>query len=127
VKGVHTERSEESQMAWLVTCIVRGREVSPVSEEFSVAVMERTWVDGMVRAFQEAIAHLDFLHPEKIAGTGLQYVGQRDDEGQPVAGAPHADLAHQLHHTQTHQDRARMRCDLQETEIETLHAHLAAA
>ncbi|KAK1682500.1 hypothetical protein QYE76_043348 [Lolium multiflorum] len=101
VKGVRTERPEDSEMAWLVTCVVRGGEVAPVSEEFTIDVMERTWLDGMIR---------------------------------PVAGAPHPDTAHQLHHleyllhhTQTQQDRARERCDLQEDEIVTLRAQLAAA
>jgi hypothetical protein len=134
VKGVRTERSADSEMAWLVTCVVRGSGIAPVSEEFTIDVMERTWLDGMIRVFQEALARLAFLHPEVVAGTGYQYLGQRDLAGQPVAGAPHADTAHQLHHleyllhhTQTQQDRARERCDLQEDEIVALRAQLAAA
>jgi hypothetical protein len=134
VKGVRTERPEDSEMAWLVTCVVRGGEVAPVSEEFTVDMMERTWLDGMIRVFQEALARLALLHPEAVADTGYQYLGLRDGAGQPVAGAPHPDTAHQLHHleyllhhTQTQQDRARERCDLQEDEIVTLRAQLAAA
>ncbi|KAK1694509.1 hypothetical protein QYE76_011206 [Lolium multiflorum] len=100
VKGVRTERPEDSEMAWLVTCVVRGGEVAPVSEEFTVDVMERTWLDGMIRVFQEALARLALLHPEAIADTGYQYLGLRD-------GAE--------------------RCDLQEDEIVTLRAELAAA
>ncbi|KAK1693161.1 hypothetical protein QYE76_009858 [Lolium multiflorum] len=134
VKGVRTERSADSEMAWLVTCVVRGSGISPASEEFTIDVMEHTWLDGMIRVSQEALARLAFLHPEVVAGTGYQYLGQRDLVGKPVAGAPHADTAHQLHHleyllhhTQTQQDRARERCDLQEDEIATLRAQLAAA
>ncbi|KAK1646568.1 hypothetical protein QYE76_064373 [Lolium multiflorum] len=134
VKGVRTERPEDSEMAWLVTCVVRGGEVAPVSEEFTVDVMERTWLDGMIRVFQEALARLALLHPEAIADTGYQYLGLRNGAGQPVAGAPHPDTAHQLHHleyllhhTQVQQDRARERCDLQDDEIVTLRAQLAAA
>jgi hypothetical protein len=133
VKGVRTERSADSEMAWLVTCVVRGSGISPATEEFTIDVMERTWLDGMIRVSQEALARLAFLHPEVVADTGYQYLGQRDLAGQPVAGAPHADTAHQLHHmeyllhhTQTQQDRARERCDLQEDEIATLRAQLAA-
>ncbi|KAK1610449.1 hypothetical protein QYE76_034122 [Lolium multiflorum] len=114
VKGVRTERSADSEMAWLVTCVVRGSGISPATEEFTIDVMERTWLDGMIRVSQEALARLAFLHPEVVAGTGYQYLGQRDLAGKPVAGAPHADTAHQLHHmeyllhhTQTQQDRAR--------------------
>ncbi|KAK1646298.1 hypothetical protein QYE76_064103 [Lolium multiflorum] len=134
IKGVRTERSADSEMAWLVTCVVRGSGISPATEEFTIDVMERTWTDGMIRVSQEALARLAFLHPEVVAGTGYQYLGQRDLAGKPVAGAPHADTAHQLHHmeyllhhTQTQQDRARERCDLQEDEIATLRAQLAAS
>ncbi|KAK1680986.1 hypothetical protein QYE76_041834 [Lolium multiflorum] len=134
VKGVRTERSEDSQMAWLVTCVVRGGEVAPVSEEFIDDVMERTWLNGMIRVFQEALDRLAFHHPEAVVDTGYRYLGQCDGAGQPVAGAPHVDSAHQLHqleyllhHTHTQQDRTQERCDLQETEIETLCTQLAAA
>ena len=131
LKGVRLERPEDSELSWLVVCTVRGREVAPVSEEFTVDVMERSWVDGMVRVMQEAIARLAFLHPEKIVGTPFQFVGQRDTEGIPAVVTPHPQFEHQmqhleylLHHSQTYMDRARMRSEMQEMEIQSLRAEL---
>jgi hypothetical protein len=40
VKGVKLERPEDSELS--------RRVVAPVSEEFTVDVMERTWIDGMI-------------------------------------------------------------------------------
>jgi chromosome segregation ATPase len=80
------------------------------------------------------MARLVFLHPEKVAGTSFQYFGQCSAEGLPVTVTPHPQFEHQLqhmeyllHHSQTYMDRAQMRSEMQEMEIQSLRGELEAS
>ena len=131
VKGGRIHPQLDREQAWLVVCTLRGPVVPPLMDELTVEVVERTWVDGLVRVYQEAITRLAYHHRTFFAGSHYQYYGQRDAQGDPRAVPDHPEfwrhfqeMEYLLHRTQTYLDRVRIRCDTRGAELTSVRAEL---
>lgn len=131
IKGAKIHKVIEGDMSWLVVCTLRGGVVPPHSQELEVDVVERTWIEGVIRAMQEAIARLAHHHRQQLVTSPFWYFGRRDSEGCSSEVPQHYQLGRQmqnmeylLHHTQTQLDRARMTGDLKKAELVSAQSQL---
>ena len=131
VKGGRIHLQLDREHAWLVVCTLRGPVVPPLIDELTIEVVERTWVDRLMRVSQEAIGRLAYHHRTFFAGSHYQYYGQRDAEGDPRAVPDHPEfwrhfqeMKYLLHCTQTYPDRVRIRCDTRGAELTSIQAEL---
>ena len=131
IKGGMIHPGQNREQAWLVVCTLRGPVVPPLMDELTVEVIERSWVDGIVRVMQQAIARLVHHHRDTLGGTPYEFYGRRDAEGHP-RDAPHhpvfqrhlPDMEYLLARTQTYLDRARISCDTKAMALERVEDEL---
>jgi hypothetical protein len=115
VRGYRLFEEGTRELPYRLVCQVRGREVSPTSEEFTFEVMERTWGEGVMHVLQHAISRLIHLHASELVGTHYEHYGRCDAEGLPVepplptpfsCHLTHTEVL--LHHSQEQLDHVRM-------------------
>ena len=109
---IHDQPGGELQ--WKIVGDMRGRVEPPISERIQFTIKETTWMDGLARAMQEALARLCGQSVNQIKGTRFFHYVRHNSMGEPMSVPSHPDLKHHaeqldfmLHETQKELDHSR--------------------
>src|SRR3954465_11406632 len=85
-------------LQWLIVASLRGKIEPPTVEGIQFTLRENNWLDGLVRAMQEALARLCGQSINQIKGTHFEFYPRRDVMRQPLEAPYHPELKSQLDH-----------------------------
>ena len=118
--GVPLNNQSGGPPQWVVTADLRGKMESPILETIWFSVRGNNWMDGIVKAMQEALARLCGQNVNQIKNTRFFYYPRHDYMGRPLSMPPHPELNHHAAHldfmlykTRKELDNARALCQPQ--------------
>src|SRR3954465_5713154 len=82
--GVPLNNQAGGQLQWVVTADLRGKMASPSLETIWFSVKGNNWMDGIVKAMQEALARLCGQNVSQIKNTRIYYYPRHHYMGSPV-------------------------------------------
>jgi hypothetical protein len=96
IEGVHLPGTSPQRSHWIIrTCIPKKPE-DPNSKDIIYKFLDKSWMDGVIRAMQEAMARLCEIHKEELQHSSYQHFGRRDKYGLPVEAFPECRIGHQM-------------------------------
>ncbi|KAK1628226.1 hypothetical protein QYE76_002541 [Lolium multiflorum] len=112
--GVEVNDQHGGELQWVITADLRGKVEPPTSERILFSFRESSWMDGLARALQEALARLCGQNVMAILLSRFAHHARRDAFGAPMEVQMHPQLRHHvdhldymLFHTQKELDNSR--------------------
>src|SRR3954465_2156747 len=96
--GAQLNDQEGEELQWLIVASFRGNIKVPAIEGIQCTIRENNWLDGLIRAMQEALARLCGQSINQIKGTHFEFFPRRHAMGQPLEVPRHPDLKHHVDH-----------------------------
>ena len=87
--GMQVHEQPGGELQWVVTADLRGKMEPPISEGIRFTIRENNWLDGLVRAMQEALACLCGQNVNQIKDTRFAFYAKHDSMGVPLAANMH--------------------------------------
>ena len=101
-KGIVIPGRGPDVIRWEVECTLRGAVVPPETDTIVFVVRAHSWLEGVRRATQEAIARLARRDQDELHGTRFHFYGRRDEDGDPTYGVHHPELGYHLNRMECH-------------------------
>ena len=101
-KGIVIPGVPPAALHWEVECTLRGAVTPPETATIVFVVRADTWLEGIRRATQEAIARLARQDQERLLGTRFHFYGRRNEDGDPTYGVHHPELGYHLNRMEYH-------------------------
>jgi hypothetical protein len=96
IEGVHLRGASPQRSYWIIrTCIPKKPE-DPNSKDIIYKFLDKSWMDGVIRAMQEAMACLCEIHKEELQHSSYQHFRRRDKYELPVEAFPECRIGHQM-------------------------------
>jgi hypothetical protein len=86
------------QLQWLIMASLPGKPESPMFRQIQFSLRENTWVDGLARALQEALARLCGQNSVAIEGERFEHFARHSSLGLPLNLPFHPVLRHHVDH-----------------------------
>ncbi|KAK1641536.1 hypothetical protein QYE76_059341 [Lolium multiflorum] len=96
--GVEVNDQHGGELPWVITADLRGKMEPPTSERILFSFRESSWMDGLVRALQEALAHLCGQNVVAVLASRFDHHARRDSLGAPMEVQMHPQLRHHVDH-----------------------------
>ena len=101
-KGIVIPGGGPAEVHWEVECTLRGAVVPPETDPIVFVVRAHSWLEGISRATQEAIARPARQDQDELHGTRFHFYGRRDEFGDPTYGVHHPELGYHLNRMEFH-------------------------
>ncbi|KAK1652120.1 hypothetical protein QYE76_069925 [Lolium multiflorum] len=86
------------ELQWIITADLRGKVEPPTSERILFTFRESSWMDGLARALQEALARLCGQNVVAVLASRFAHHARRDAFGVPMQIQMHPQLRHHVDH-----------------------------
>jgi hypothetical protein len=96
--GAQLNDQPGGELQWMVVADLRGKMELPTSEKIRFSVKENNWMDGLIRAMQEALARLCGQNVTRIWNSRFIHYARHDSMGEPMEMSPHPDLKYHIEH-----------------------------
>ncbi|KAK1669898.1 hypothetical protein QYE76_058057 [Lolium multiflorum] len=96
--GVEVNDQHGGELQWVITADLRGKMEPPTSERILFSFRESSWMDGLARALQEALARLCGQNVVAVLASRFAHHARRDAFGAPMAVQMHPQLRHHVDH-----------------------------
>ena len=94
--GVELNDQPGDELQWLIYADLRGKKGSPTSENIQFVARESNWMNGLVRAMQEALARLCGQNVDKIKNLRFIHYARHDSMGRQMDMPQHRELNHHV-------------------------------
>ena len=96
--GVEVNDQHGGELQWIITADLRGKVEPPTSERILFSFRESSWMDGLARALQEALARLCGQNVVAVLASRFAHHARRDAFGVPMQVQMHPQLRHHVDH-----------------------------
>ncbi|KAK1610717.1 hypothetical protein QYE76_034390 [Lolium multiflorum] len=96
--GVEVNDQHGGELQWIITADLRGKVEPPTSERILFSFRESSWMDGLTRALQEALARLCGQNVVAVLASRFAHHARRDAFGAPMEVQMHPQLRHHVDH-----------------------------
>ena len=86
------------QLQWVIMANLPGKPESPMFRQIQFSLRENTWLDGLARALQEALARLCGQNSLAIEGERFAHLSRHTSLGVPITLPFHPVLRHHVGH-----------------------------
>jgi hypothetical protein len=86
------------QLQWVIMANLPGKPESPMFRQIQFSLRENTWLDGLARALQEALARLCGQNSLAIEGERFAHFARHTSLGVPITLPFHPVLRHHVDH-----------------------------
>jgi hypothetical protein len=95
---VEVNDQHRGELQWVITADLRGKVEPPTSERILFSFRESSWLDGLARALQEALARLCGQNVVAVLASRFANHARRDSFGAPMELQMHPELRHHVDH-----------------------------
>jgi hypothetical protein len=96
IEGVHLPGTSPQRSHWIIRTFISKKPKDPNSKDIIYKFLDKSWMDKVIRAIQEAMARLCEVHKEELQHSSYQHFGRRDMYGLPVEAFPECRIGHQM-------------------------------
>ncbi|KAK1617189.1 hypothetical protein QYE76_022706 [Lolium multiflorum] len=96
--GVEVNDQHGGELQWVITADLRGKVEPPTSERILFSFRESSWLDGLARALQEALARLCGQNVVAVLASRFAHHARCDAFGVPMQVQMHPQLRHHVDH-----------------------------